>query len=71
MSMNVCPNDFFRTAQHFVTKPGVVMQHHKPECPVEKLDYSIQGQGHGDQNVSVVHMISSKPPNILLPNLVL
>ena len=30
----------------FVTKPGMVMQHHKPECHAEKLVYCVQCQGH-------------------------
>ena len=27
-------------------KLGLIVQHHKLECPVENLDYFIQGQGH-------------------------
>ena len=26
----------------------VVVQHHKPECPVEKWDYCVQGLGHSE-----------------------
>ena len=36
----------FRTAGPFVTKLGLIVQHHKLECPVEKWDYCVQGQGH-------------------------
>ena len=46
MLVDVCPNNIFWTTEHFVTKPVMVMQHHKPECSVEKWDYCIQGQGH-------------------------
>ena len=39
------------------TKPGVVMQHHKPECHAEKLVDCVQCQGHRkglyNQNVTV------------------
>ena len=49
------------------------MQHHKPEYPVEKWDYCIQGQGHSEGSKCswmFVQTISSEPNNILLPNLV-
>ena len=32
----VCPDDIFRTTEHFVTKRGMVMQHHEPECHEQK-----------------------------------
>ena len=73
MSVNVCPDDIFWILEHFVTKLGVVMQHHKPECPVKKLDYCIQGQGHSEGSKCqwmFVRMTSSQPQNNLLPNLV-
>ena len=35
MLVNVCPDDIFLTTEHFVTKPGMVMQHHKPQCHAE------------------------------------
>ena len=35
MSVNVCPDDIFWTTEHFVTKLGVVMQHHKQECSLK------------------------------------
>ena len=31
---------------HLQKKLGMIVQHHKPECLVEKWDYCIQGQGH-------------------------
>ena len=36
MWVNVCLNDAFWTTEHFVTKLGMVVQHHEPECHVEK-----------------------------------
>ena len=30
----------------FASKLGLIVQHHKPECPVEKWDYCVQGQVH-------------------------
>ena len=37
---------FYKTAGWFATKDGLKVQHHKPECSVEKWDYCVQGQGH-------------------------
>ena len=36
----------FETAGLFATKLGLVAQHHKLECPVEKWVCCFQGQGH-------------------------
>ena len=36
MLVNVWPDDAFWTAEYFVTKFGMVMQRHEPECHVEK-----------------------------------
>ena len=53
MSVNICLDDIFWTAKHFVTKCGVV-QHHKPECSVKNwitvIKVKITAKG---QNVSV------------------
>ena len=46
MLVNFCPDDIFWTADHFPTKLGVIMQHHKPECQAEKLVHCLQCQGH-------------------------
>ena len=46
MLVNVCPDDIFSTTQHLVTKLGMIMQHHKPECHAEKLVQYVQCQGH-------------------------
>ena len=37
---------FTITTGPFATKFLMIVQHHKPECPVEKWVYCIQGQGH-------------------------
>ena len=70
MSVNVCPDNIFRTAEHFVAKPGMVMQHHKPECHAEK---SVQYQGHSEglynQNMTI-SLVFSKLLVGLQPNLV-
>ena len=39
MSVNICLNHIFWATEHFVTKFGIVMQHHEPECHVEKKIY--------------------------------
>ena len=44
--VNVCPDNIFWTTKHFVTKPGMVMQLHKPKCHAEKLVHLDQCQGH-------------------------
>ena len=36
MSVDVCLDDIFWITEHFVTKFGMVMQHHEPECHAEK-----------------------------------
>ena len=37
---------YFVNAGLFATKLGLIVQHHKPESPVEKWEYCVQGQGH-------------------------
>ena len=69
MLVNVCLDDIFRTTEHFVAKPGMVMQHHKPECHAEKLVHCVQCQGLYNQNVTI-SVVSSKLLICLQPNLV-
>ena len=38
----------FETAGPFATKLDLIVQHHKPECPVGKLGHCIQGEGHSE-----------------------
>ena len=59
MSVNVCLDDIFLTTVHFVTKLGVVMQHHKPDCSVENLIIAIKIKVTAKgQNVSVCPDVS-------------
>ena len=37
MSMNVCLDNVFWIAEHFVTKLGMVIKCHEPECHAEKM----------------------------------
>ena len=46
MLLNVCWDNIFLTTKHFVAKPGMVMQYHKPDCHAEKFVHCVQGQGH-------------------------
>ena len=46
MLVNVCPDDIFWTTEHFVAKPGMVLQHHKPESSAENLVHFVHCQGH-------------------------
>ena len=56
--------------QPFVTKLGIVVHHHEPECHARKMGFYLQGQGLYNQNmtVSTISFISSKPVSLLQPN---
>ena len=62
------------SAESFVTKLGIVVHHHEPECHVKKMGFYLQGQGHSvglyNQNmtVSTISFISSKSVSLLQPN---
>ena len=74
MSVNVCPDDIFRTTENFVTELGVVMQHHKPECSVKYWITAIKVKvTEKVRMLMCAQMISPKPANIFFfkPNLVL
>ena len=45
-NQNMTISTVFQTAGPVATKLGLIVQHYKPECPAEKLDYCAQGQGH-------------------------
>ena len=47
-SVNFDLEDIFSTAKCFVTKLGMVMHHHGPECHVNGLVCYLQGQGLSD-----------------------
>ena len=73
MLVNVCLDNIFRITLHFVAKPGIVVQHHKPECHAEKLVHCVQCQGLSEglynQNMTTF-VVSSKVLVSLQPNLV-
>ena len=46
MLVNVCPDNIFWTTECFVTKPGIVMQHHNLKCHAEKLVHCVPCQCH-------------------------
>ena len=73
MLVHVCSDDIFWITEHFVFKPGMVMQHHKPEYHAEKLVHCVQCQGHSEglynQNM-IISAVSSKLLVGLQPNLV-
>ena len=52
MSMNVCLDGIFWTAEHFVTKLGMVMQYHELESHVEKLFVIFKVKGSHDQSMT-------------------
>ena len=47
-NQNVTFYYIFQTAGPFAIKLGLVVQHHMPEHPAEKLDHCIQCQGHSE-----------------------
>ena len=44
--VNVHLNNITLTAEPFVTKLGIVMHHHGPECHARKWIFCLQAQGH-------------------------
>lgn len=44
----LCPADNFQTARRFVTKLGMIVHHHEPECHAKGLGCYLQGQGHNE-----------------------
>ena len=36
------------SADPFAAKPGFIVHYHKPKCFMEKLDCSVQGEGHNE-----------------------
>ena len=48
MLMNFCPADIFWIAEPFITKLGMVMHHHEPDCLPERLICCLQGQSHSE-----------------------
>ena len=70
MVVNVCLDHVFLTTEHFVAKPGMVMQ---PECHAEKLVHCVQCQGHSEalynQNMTV-SVVFSKLVVCLQPSFV-
>ena len=67
------PDDIFLTAEHFVTKLGVVMQHHELGGHGKRLDCNFLGQGHSmgsyDQFMTI-SAVSFELLILLLSNLV-
>ena len=60
VSVNISLDDIFWTTKYFVTRLGMVMQHHEPECRAENLCCCccyLQGQSHSegsyDQNITL------------------
>ena len=73
MLVNVFSGRYLLNPEHFVAKPGMVMQHYKPECHAEKLVHCVQCQcrseGLYNRNMTI-SVVSSKLLVGLQPNLV-
>ena len=66
--------DVIWTVYSLATKLGLMIHHQKPECPVKKKNGLLHSGSRSQWRVKMlmfVHIISSKPPNILFANLVL
>ena len=50
-NVSECQDDMFRTIEHFVTKPGMVMQHHRPEGHAETLIGSLCSMSRSQQGL--------------------
>ena len=73
MLVNACPDGIFRTTEHFVAKPDMVVQHHKPECHAGKLVLFVQCQDHSKCLYSRIMTISVVSSRLLVssqPNMV-
>ena len=61
----------FWIADPFAIKLGLMARYHKPEYHMKKLDYCVQGQGHGKIEKCqwlFIQMLSSEMLNLILPN---
>ena len=54
ISVNVCLDDIFWITEHFITKLGMVMQHHGPKCHARKLVCCLQVQGHSEDSFNQI-----------------
>ena len=68
--MNVHLNNNSSTAEPFVTKLGMVMHHHGPECCAKEYICHLQVQGHSEGSYDQIYDISVELLIILHPNLV-
>ena len=66
---------FFQSLQPFVTKLGIVVHHHEPECHAKKWDSIFKVKVtvwayiyNQHMTVSSISFISSKPASLLQPN---
>ena len=65
LSVKVSLDDIFWIVEPFVTKPGMVIRHYKPECHVHKMGRHLQGQSHsnwvGVSYENILLSLRSKP----------
>ena len=63
----------FWTVDSLATKLGLMIHHHKPECPVKKIGL-LRSRSRSQQRnkmLMFVQIVTCKPPSIIFPNLVL
>ena len=62
------------SAESFVTKLGIVVHHHEPECHAKKMDsifkvkVTVWAYNNQNMTVSTISFISSKQVSLLQPN---
>ena len=71
MSVNVCPDDIFLTAEHFVTKLVIVVHHYELECTQNYwfAIFKVKVTARAHMIKMTVSTISSELLILLLPNL--
>ena len=70
---NMTLSTIFWTIDSLATKLGLMIYHHKPECPVKEVGLLHSGSGSQwrVKMLLFVQMIFYKPPSILFPRLIL
>ena len=65
--MYVYLDNISSTTEPFVTKLGMVMHHHGPECHARRLACYLQGHGHSEGSCSLNMIVSTISTELLPP----
>ena len=72
-NISVCPDDIFQTNYLFVTKFGVVIHHHEPECHAKRVVCYSQGRGHSKGSYdhdSLYYIFWTADPFVIKPSFI-